>query len=81
MADNSPDFLGRGWAFPPSFDPHTGDVQMVQAEADIVESLRILMSTRPGERIMQPDYGCRIHDLVFDPMDGATDSAIETTVR
>lgn len=53
---------------------------MCAAEADIIDSLRILFSTRPGERIMHPDYGCRLADLVFEPMDTRTRVAIEVAV-
>jgi len=53
---------------------------MVEAGEDIVESLRILMQTRPGERVMQPDYGCRLQDLVFEPMSGETEAAVETAI-
>lgn len=74
-------FLGRGWAFPPRFDTNNGTAQLVQDEDDIAESLRILMSTRPGERIMHPGYGCRLHDFVFETIDGTTRSAIETAIR
>lgn len=81
MSENDPGFLGRGWHFPPLFDPATGEVQMVQAEPDIAESLRILMATRPGERIMQPAYGCRLHDYVFDLNDTTTHAGIETAIR
>jgi phage baseplate assembly protein W len=59
-------FLGRGWAFPPAFDLNEGSVSMVAAEDDIKESIRILLTTIPGERVMLPDYGCRIHEHVFD---------------
>ena len=78
MAD--PGFLGRGWSFPPRFSATTGRVVQVEAEEDIVESLRILFSTRPGERVMHPRYGCRLHDLVFEPMDDETEAAIETAI-
>lgn len=54
---------------------------MVQSETDIAESLRILMNTRPGERIMQPAYGCRIHDYVFELNNSETHAAIETAIR
>lgn len=73
-------FLGQGWAFPPRFDAQTGGAVMCANETDIVESLRILFSTRTGERIMQPDYGCRLKDLVFEPMDTRTRVAIEVAV-
>ena len=54
---------------------------MVSAERDIHESLRILLSTRPGERVMHPDYGCGIHGLVFEVLNGATIARIEASVR
>lgn len=75
-----PGFLGRGWKFPLNLDAKTGRAEMVKAEDDIVESLRILMMTRPGERIMQPAYGCRLQDYVFEPMNDDTDAAIETAI-
>ena len=81
MNENDPGFLGRGWHFPPLFDPATGEAHMVQAETDIAESLRILMATRPGERIMQPAYGCRLHEYVFDLNGPGTRAAIETAIR
>lgn len=73
-------FLGQGWAFPPAFEAQTGRAVLRSGEADIVESLRILFSTRPGERVMQPDYGCRLSDLVFEPMDTRTRVAIEVAI-
>lgn len=61
-------FLGKGWSFPPAFDRQEQTVAMVTAEDDIRESLYILLSTVPGERVMLPDYGCFLHDHVFDLM-------------
>lgn len=58
------DFLGRGWSFPPRFGAH--GLAMVSAEEDIRESLLILLSTMPGERIMQPAYGCALKMHVFE---------------
>ena len=81
MSQNDPGFLGRGWHFPPVFDPSTGEIQLAQGEEDVAESLRILMSTRPGERIMQPAYGCRLHDYVFDLNNASTRAGIETAIR
>lgn len=80
MEDADPGFLGRGWSFPLRIDPATGRAAMAVAEEDINESLRILFSTRPGERIMQPEYGCRLFDLVFEPMSEETNSAIEVAI-
>ena len=59
-------FLGRGWAFPPRFDPVARTVRMVEAERDIAESLAILVRTRPGERVMQPTYGCGLDGMLFE---------------
>lgn len=61
-------FLGRGWSFPPEFQKETGVVKMLEDEADIKSSLEILLATRPGERIMLPEYGCNLEELLFKPM-------------
>ncbi len=73
-------FLGRGWAFPPAFDPNSGQVAMVEAEADIHQSLEILFSTIPGERIMEPDYGCDLNIHLFDSIDETTLTHIRTII-
>jgi uncharacterized protein len=62
-------FLGRGWSFPPTFDQVPGSVEMLQEEADVASSLEILFSTRPGERIMLPEYGCNMEELIFESLD------------
>ncbi len=61
-------FLGTGWSFPPAFDPESNSVEMTSDELDIQLSLQILLSTRKGERIMLPDYGCNLDEMVFEPM-------------
>ncbi len=61
-------FLGTGWSFPPRFDKQTKKVVMVSEEKDISESLMILLSTRPGERVMNPLYGCNLDDLLFESL-------------
>lgn len=73
------DFLGRGWAFPPRFT--SGGTVMVTAERDIHESLHILMSTNPGERLMHPEYGCGLKLHVFDSIDESTIAILEEAVR
>ena len=80
MARDDPGFLGRGWAFPPAFEPSTGVAELVSAEDDINQSLRILFETRPGERVMHPTFGCRIHDYVFEPMNAPTMRAMEAAI-
>jgi phage baseplate assembly protein W len=74
------EFLGRGWRFPvkPGTD---GKLEFVEYEEDIAESIRILLDTSPGERVMRPDFGCGASGFVFEVMDTATITAIENSVR
>ncbi|MEO0627627.1 MAG: GPW/gp25 family protein, partial [Bacteroidota bacterium] len=61
-------FLGQGWGFPVTFSKRAGKtVRMVSEEADIRESLSILFTTRPGERVMRPDFGGSLEELLFEP--------------
>jgi uncharacterized protein len=69
MEDDSKSFLGTGWSFPPSFDRIDHSVAMVSEADDIEESIRIILSTTPGERIMQPEFGCNLKRLVFERVD------------
>ena len=61
-------FLGRGWGFPPEFSKSTKSVLLTEEEEDIEKSLEILLSTRLGERIMVPEYGCNLDELLFKPL-------------
>jgi len=63
------DFLGIGWSFPPEFNKTEGTVAMTTDEEDINNSLIILLSTRPGERVMFPTYGCDLQEMLFKPLD------------
>ncbi|MEM7659222.1 MAG: GPW/gp25 family protein [Bacteroidota bacterium] len=74
-------FLGSGWGFPPTFDNRSGTVQLVQAEADIAQSLEILLSTALGERVMQPTYGCNLDSLLFDTLSESTITYIKDLVE
>jgi hypothetical protein len=62
-------FLGTGWSFPPDFNRVDNSVQMVSDISDIEDSIRIILSTTPGERIMQPEFGCDLKRLVFETID------------
>lgn len=59
-------FLGTGWHFPPSFNMHTCEAELVSYEQDIQQSLKIILSTTPGERLMHPTFGCNIKKMVFE---------------
>jgi phage baseplate assembly protein W len=63
-------FLGTGWSFPPEFVPaeDRSAVALVSGQTDIEQSLGILLSTLPGERVMQPRYGCDLTPLLFDAL-------------
>ena len=67
-------FLGTGWGFPVTFGKHSRamTVKMVAEDEDIKESLHILLNTVPGERVMQPSYGCGIKTRVFDTINEST---------
>ncbi len=65
--DTNESFLGRGWGFPPEFSKTTSGIILTEGEDDIDKSLQILLSTRLGERIMLPDYGCNLEELLFNP--------------
>ncbi len=64
--DTQNNFIGSGWSFPPRFCSKTRNVELVSYEQDIKESIRILLSTTPGERIMQPSFGCELKRMVFN---------------
>lgn len=65
-------FLGTGWSFPPEFSPQLGEVVMSSDEQDIQQSLSVLLSTRLGERVMLPIFGCNLDELLFENLDLTT---------
>ena len=75
------DFLGRGWAMPVDVDPMTGIVESVAYEEDIRQSILIILETAPGERVMRPNFGCGIHELVFTELDSTTMQRIRSVVE
>ena len=85
MADTEIDkaFLGVGWSFPPEFHKRADDisVRMVAEEEDIRESLKILLDTRPGERVMQPAYGCGLHAMVFETLSESVVTEIKDVIE
>lgn len=73
-------FLGTGWAFPPAFILERGTPEMVEDSEDIMQSLRIILGTIPGERIMFPAFGCGIHKFVFEPNDPTHISMLKDSI-
>ena len=79
--DERKDFLGRGWAMPVDLDPRTGLVATSEYEDNIRQSIRIVLETAPGERVMRPNFGCGIHDLVFAAVDTTTIQRIRSVIE
>ena len=77
----STSFLGTGWSFPPSFNAATGEVELTSDQLDIQRSLEILLATKKGERVMQPDYGCNLDEMVFEPMTTTFKTYIREMIR
>jgi phage baseplate assembly protein W len=75
------DFLGRGWAMPVELDPRTGHVASVAYEDDIRQSILIILQTSPGERVMRPNFGCGIHELVFAALDSTAIQRIKSEIQ
>ena len=78
--DTPSDFIGRGIAFPMGVDA-SGSIALVGGTDDIDRSLRAIVLTAPGERVMRPTFGCRIWDLVFAPLDETTLGLMSHAVR
>lgn len=78
-ADNA--LLGVGWGFPPAFDARTKGAVMTAGEEDIEQSLRILLGTTPGERVMQPAYGCNLRRLVFEVINQSVLTHIKDSIE
>jgi len=74
-------FLGRGWSFPPAFDNASGEVQMLKGADDIQSSLQVLLSTRLGERVMQPLFGCNLDVMVFDLLDATLKTEMRNLIE
>ena len=74
-------FLGTGWSFPPEFNRLAHKVKMVSQEEDIRQSLWILFSTTPGERIMQPVYGCGLKAMVFENINESIETEIKDIIE
>lgn len=71
----SASFLGRGWGFP--IDVGSDELVPYVAEEDkIQQSALVILGTARGERVMRPDFGSRLHELVFAPMNAATKSLV-----
>lgn len=74
------EFLGAGWAFPIALDDDR-QVRMSDGEEGVRQSIWMILSTSPGERLMRPDFGCGLHDMVFGVNSAGTANAVAGAVR
>ena len=76
----APDFVGRGFAWPLRVD-HTGSIALTAPGGDLDDSIRVVLLTAPGERLMRPQFGCRIWDLLFEPITANLLGLVSQAVR
>ena len=74
-------FLGTGWSFPPEFRKQTQSVKMISDEEDIKSSLEILLTTRLTERVMFPEYGCNLEELLFENLNRTLITYVSELIR
>jgi phage baseplate assembly protein W len=67
----SVDFIGRGWTFPPQVNAR-GGLALADRYEDIAQAIHIILSSVPGERVMRPTFGSRLHELVFASINSET---------
>lgn len=73
-------FVGRGWAFPMRTDT-AGRIALTTEDTEIPTAIVMVVSTAPGERVMRPDFGCEIWNLLFHPINANTLGLMEQGVR
>jgi phage baseplate assembly protein W len=74
------EIIGSGLAFPLGVDSR-GSMALASGEADIDQAIGLILATAPGERPMRPEFGCEVHDLIFDSIDAATVGKMDTAIR
>ena len=74
------DFLGKGWSFPVALGQE-GQAGVAEGEESILQAIRIILSTSPGERVMRPEFGCRLHHLLFSVNDPRTTGRAAKEIR
>jgi len=74
------EYLGKGISYPLKVNAR-GEISLAGGVEKIEQSIRIILGTRPGERVMRPTFGCRAQDLLFEPRDASTAALIQRYVR
>ena len=73
-------FLGKGWQFPVALDG-AGALAVAEYEESVRQSIWVILGTAKGERVMRPDFGCGIYDLVFGVNSSTTAAEAAEGVR
>jgi uncharacterized protein len=74
------EIIGSGLAFPLQVD-RRGGIALARDEVDIEQAIELILTTAPGERPMRPEFGCGVHDFVFDSIDASTVGKMEVAIR
>lgn len=74
-------FIGKGWSFPPRFNKSLKGVELREGNDDIIESIKILLTTLPGERIFDPNYGCDLTPFLFEPFTNTLKSNLSERIK
>ena len=74
------EIIGSGLAFPLQVD-RRGGIALARDETDIEQAIELILGTAPGERPMRPEFGCGVHDFVFDSIDATTVGRMELAIR
>jgi phage baseplate assembly protein W len=74
------EIIGSGLAFPLQVD-RRGGIALAHDEQDIDQAIQLILGTAPGERPMRPEFGCGVHDFVFDTIDAGTVGRMEEAIR
>ena len=74
------EIIGSGLAFPLQVDSR-GGIALARDETDVEQAIELILATAPGERPMRPEFGCGVHDFVFDTIDASTVGKMEQAIR
>lgn len=81
MNPNPKAFLGKGWPFPIKPDQQGNGIKLMEYEKCVEQSIRLILGTHPGERVMNPEYGCILWNMVFEPIGSGTEQEVSRIVR
>ena len=78
---DTPDYIGKGWVFPPVFDRQTGQARLVGGMDNITQSLAIIINTNLGERVLRDEFGSVANELVFEPFSANMKTYMDDRLR